>query len=99
MRPPTLVSRTWRTKARYSRVRVFGTAPWNGMNMSWATSSRSDMPRIQRRTAGDVLSEDVLSADALAGGNGRAAASAGRAAGVDITAAISSGNNPTERGA
>src|SRR5271157_4201164 len=53
--PPTLVSRISRAKFRYSRDREFGGAPWNGMKINCATSSRNVIPLIQRRTVDDAL--------------------------------------------
>src|SRR5579871_3625817 len=54
-RPPTLVSRMSRRNLRYSRERVLGEVPENGMKISWATSSRSVIVFIHRRTADEVF--------------------------------------------
>src|ERR1019366_1933036 len=55
IRPPTLLSWIRRAKFRYSRDREFGGAPWNGMKINCATSSRRVMPLIQRRTVDGAL--------------------------------------------
>src|SRR5947209_18792332 len=59
-------------KVRYSGGGEFGAAPWKGMKISCATSSRSVMPASQRRTAGEVFRPEA----------GRAGAVTRRAAGA-----------------
>src|SRR5450432_1938946 len=92
MKPPTLLSRTCLRKARYSRVRELGAAPWNGMKMSCATSSRRVMVFIQRRTVADALI-----AEAAAFGVEDGLAAAPRRAGADIAATANSSDTAIGR--
>src|SRR5262249_59247886 len=75
-----------RMNVRYSREREFGEAPWKGMKISCAISSRSVIGFIQRLTVGEALIADW--AAAARGGGFLGAAFAGGLAGVAAKAAI-----------
>ena len=65
-----------RYKLDYPAERVLGDSPWNAMNTNCATSSRSVMVFIQRRTAVEALTGEVRGAGRRRDGGSASAAEA-----------------------